>query len=723
MERFLHRRWDGRIVDVDEFQVAKALLDGETDLLSQEIDSEEHLFVLCCRFGHESTAAAMISYRVPGCVFKGPHSLRRPAVEPHEPQAGFVGVCWSRKCRDWSCRCCSWGFPEDAGVWMEDWDASLQNAKSAAESASATPVVRALLEAFRSQVACEGIATEDATAYLLDVAILVGDAELARSCAQHCTRFPLRRWRLDEFVVVPECHPHYYGFRIIKDGPCLQAEILEKDILIAALAAGLELEQLTHGNPDPVSLAEAVVLSADEELWQRIEGLQLRLGPGPMHEDGNDMARYLLEHSGGFLGLSPKLLHRAKRAGLALSSFQMKVDFNCECGGCAFGRPGFCFSLLDLAILFGQSDCSRLCGAMDIAATKLTMRASLEAMPVVWEDLDPCEDCGCSSWYLEECLWENFSFSADSIASLPERQAAAAEALRTALPVSLRRTASSAGFGLFQAMRKWAQGKHVPVTLVNLVLTFAAGRPALAQVWEGHGEQLPPLGHWWEETVPRESQDPKSLQSVLEVTEPHGQNESGGVTEGPPASSSNEAHAHADGTSEKASGPDQDTTNDLLTALRNSKSDNPPLSGDGVVIFRITRRAHAEEVNAVLFDATGPLWPLHRRVLEAGCEVAPEWSPIKALFVPLTHPQLQELSQGSIYELGKANLLALQSDAELLIEAFSELQRKVRPRLRREAPRVDEEDDGAADDEPFLVVEGGIRTDSSVLYPVWAGEA
>ena len=69
-----------------------------------------------------------------------------------------------------------------------------------------------------------------------------------------------------------------------------------------------------------------------------------------------------------------------------------------------------------------------------------------------------------------------------------------------------------------------------------------------------------------------------------------------------------------------------------------------------MVIFRLTRKANAEEVNAILFDATGPLWPLHRRVLEAGCEVAPEWSPIKALFVPLTQPQLQELGQGRVQQ-------------------------------------------------------------------------
>ena len=41
--------------------------------------------------------------------------------------------------------------------------------------------------------------------------------------------------------------------------------------------------------------------------------------------------------------------------------------------------------------------------------------------------------------------------------------------------------------------------------------------------------------------------------------------------------------------------------------------------------------AHAEEI-PVLFDATGHLWLLHCRVLEAGCESVPEWPPFKALF-------------------------------------------------------------------------------------------
>ncbi|CAE7445317.1 unnamed protein product [Symbiodinium sp. CCMP2592] len=81
-------------------------------------------------------------------------------------------------------------------------------------------------------------------------------------------------------------------------------------------------------------------------------------------------------------------------------------------------------------------------------------------------------------------------------------------------------------------------------------------------------------------------------------------------------------------------------------------------------------------------------------------------------------------TRGNIYELGKVHLLALQSDAELLTETFNEeLQRSVRPKLRRAAPRRDDAEEGAPDHEPLLVMEGGIhdsvRTDSSLGYPVY----
>ena len=45
----------------------------------------------------------------------------------------------------------------------------------------------------------------------------------------------------------------------------------------------------------------------------------------------------------------------------------------------------------------------------------------------------------------------------------------------------------------------------------------------------------------------------------------------------------------------------------------------------------------------LLLDPTGPLSALHSRVLEAGCEVDPEWNPLKVLFIPCTETQMNEL--------------------------------------------------------------------------------
>ena len=76
-----------------------------------------------------------------------------------------------------------------------------------------------------------------------------------------------------------------------------------------------------------------------------------------------------------------------------------------------------------------------------------------------------------------------------------------------------------------------------------------------------------------------------------------------------------------------------------------------------------------------------------------------------------------------MYELGQLHVPALQSDAELIKEAFKcKIRREVRPKLCREKLRTDETEAAAQDDEPVLVLEGGIRTDSSVGYPVFAGE-
>eukprot|EP00435_Cladocopium_sp_Y103_P046765 s44_g13.t1 len=144
--------------------------------------------------------------------------------------------------------------------------------------------------------------------------------------------------------------------------------------------------------------------------------------------------------------------------------------------------------------------------------------------------------------------------------------------------------------------------------------------------------------------------------------------------------------------------------------------------------FRLTRMATSEHVARILLDATGPLAELHRRVLEAGCEVNPEWNPVRALFVPITEAQMAELQALSEhgYELNKTDhLLALQSDQDLITEALREICWKYRPRIAKVGPeaavpgdvQMDQED--MDDDEPLLILESGIRTDSDLGFPTY----
>ena len=185
---------------------------------------------------------------------------------------------------------------------MWDWDASLLAAKEAAESTAALPVDGALLDAFRSQPGSPALATGEGLAYLLDLAILLGGAELARRCARHCKFFPLRRWRARDFVKLTysPVGPH--------------VSIQELDVLMAALAAGVSIQHLVVRDFGSVSIGEAIALSGDALLWRRVQGLELRLGPGPKHEDGNNMVELVRalqgdpENSGSFNTFCLKIL-------------------------------------------------------------------------------------------------------------------------------------------------------------------------------------------------------------------------------------------------------------------------------------------------------------------------------------------------------------------------------------------------------------------------------
>ena len=625
----------GEIVDVEEFEVARAILAGHTQRLSQQVQSK-HLFEICIAFGHQSTAAALLTHGVPGCRVELCH------LGPFAGKARLKRDDLGCKCGSpWrTCDFCCWGSELADGVWIEDWDAELANAVAAAQEAAGRPVARAMLAALRSGKDFRSFdVSEAAMARLLDLAILTGDADLAQRCAQRCTRRPLRRWCSQDFF------DNLRPFLLRASAP---------DVTAAAILSGVTLQELSveyrgreHVNhyvgdvsvECPIPLREAIALCGDLQLWQRLSPLlPERQRPWiPRTCDAGWL--FCLPLSDGKHKLCLDRLRTASLANLALSEFVFgQSSFHTFCAACQCGvgshlsaRP----RLLDVAIFLGQSACAELLASCAAAsATAWTRQACLPD--------EQCDDCG------EAAVWEVFCARTSS---LTERRVAGGAALRAAL-ARAPRLAAPMGLGVYQVLLAWGRGKEVPSDLVNIVLSFAAERPQIACVLEGLEEELLPsasLVREQERVEPSEAPEPAEALAAPDV------DMEGDLLSGDESvvvqEQEHPSEAVIPQAAESRAAPDVETegeegksTNDLLTAVRNSRNETVPLSSDGVVCFRLTRKANAPHVNELLFNIEGPLAELHRRVLDAGCEVAPEWSPVKALFVPLTQAQLLEFT-------------------------------------------------------------------------------
>jgi len=118
----------------------------------------------------------------------------------------------------------------------------------------------------------------------------------------------------------------------------------------------------------------------------------------------------------------------------------------------------------------------------------------------------------------------------------------------------------------------------------------------------------------------------------------------------------------------------------LAQALVHSKRDMPdhgfPLSCDGVVILRLTRKARHPEVHEAL-TSSPMLAHCHQRVLDAGCSIVPEWACGARLLVPLTEEQFEE----SGCKLADIHVVALAYDLEHIKAALRQIRFKDRPKL------------------------------------------
>merc|ERR1712110_1032011 len=128
-----------------------------------------------------------------------------------------------------------------------------------------------------------------------------------------------------------------------------------------------------------------------------------------------------------------------------------------------------------------------------------------------------------------------------------------------------------------------------------------------------------------------------------------------------------------EGVAEDSGSEDDEEQADLQKALLLSKADSPALSGDDVVIFRLTR--YSQDIQAALCTAA----ELIQRVNDAGCQVQPDFS--EGIFlVPITAQQYKELG----LDLQKHHVLALRSDRDGIAEALRPVPKTKRPRLHYE---------------------------------------
>merc|ERR1712139_464741 len=99
--------------------------------------------------------------------------------------------------------------------------------------------------------------------------------------------------------------------------------------------------------------------------------------------------------------------------------------------------------------------------------------------------------------------------------------------------------------------------------------------------------------------------------------------------------------------------------------------------------MRLKRIGLADDVNTALLSSP-PLSAVIERVIQAGCEVCPEWTPAK-LLVPLTQEMVGELG----IELRAHHIVAHEGDKQLIEAALRTLPCRRRPTLS--APPTTEE--------------------------------
>ena len=466
-----------KVMGVKEFQIGEALRKEQLELLRQEVPSQwgpKSLFELCFTFGHVDTAMAM-TQKVEGCRLEA-HHLKRIWSYDKADKTRFHPAFSCNKCKfdQRTCDECCFGFPTEEGIWMEDWAANLQEAADAAHKTAEQLLVHTVLEALGSGATLPFTISEEAMAHLLDLAILTGNKEAAKRCAELSHVRPLRRWSSVGFFGTARCGREV-EVPLSDDSSflvCIDKLVFVDDQVLAQLLAALSVGArlgLRSFSGFRLSLREALILS--EASWADLAEL---LPPEQVPEmERNPRGNLFLERGTG--RLRKDCLQKAQMAGWSLRTWLVNAHDEWS-----WPMQNLLLSLLDVAILVGQDDCAVLCAAM---GAKLSQ--------------DGCE-------LLEEYLDAAFA-----------RRPAAIAAAHQMLSTSWKSEISAKAIAIYQVMMNLSGGKCFPSHWVHQVMAYSMDVPEIVDqldLWEEAHEWCQSV--CWEASASRDTQELPPLEDV-----------------------------------------------------------------------------------------------------------------------------------------------------------------------------------------------------------------
>jgi len=453
------------VIGVNEGLIAIALVKGQKDLLSEMVQSQwgpVHLFDLCLRCDLLGMALALAAHGVPGCVVEDHH------LGPFSRDSSVGQDSCQCQGRD-TCRFCSWAFPVDQGIWMDDWSVDLVDwhdedesestlgAIPAAHMAAAMPLTRAMLDISSCDMELPFSGSPKAMARLLDIAILTGNQKAAIKLSQKCQLWPLRRWVVNW-----------------RSEDCWEAAM-------TALWAGASFEDLLvkdfHQLGQDIPFAQGLFLESKLEDWHEICHLLPRCHDlwRPSNLD-NEFGELFLEHLHGPDGgkkLNAGKIHAAANAGVDLQFFS--VEARCLGDGTyAFGTRAL-VTLLDLAIWSG-----------DPQSAEAVVNAGIELK----------DDDKTLEWHKRALRGVSLTLllPGRQVVVVPsDAQTAAAAAGCAALKRSLKNESSQKCVVLFQMMGKMLKGKSVPMLLVREILSYSMPVPEIIDqldLWARSGDLM-----------------------------------------------------------------------------------------------------------------------------------------------------------------------------------------------------------------------------------------